>query len=99
MKDFHYLAPKRDRPSEVCVVSEAELLSGLGYLRNETFMEGQPHHKLSSYERRFLVQYYIEIDVSKQTLKLFDGVKNYEISNERGLRGLKDLLKKNYGKE
>jgi len=32
-----------DRPSKVCVVSEAEVLSSsLSYLRNKTLMEGQP---------------------------------------------------------
>jgi len=42
---------------------------------------------------------YIGIDVSKQTLKVFDGSKEYEVPNERGLKTLKKLLKKDYGKE
>jgi len=42
---------------------------------------------------------YIGIDVSKQTFKVFDGTKEYEVPNERGLKTLKKLLKKDYGKE
>ena len=45
------------------------------------------------------MNYYTGIDVSKQTLKMFDGTKDYEVPNERGLKTLKKLLKKNYGKE
>ena len=29
------------------------------------------------------MNYYTGIDVSKQTLKVFDGVKDYEVKNER----------------
>lgn len=43
--------------------------------------------------------YYIGIDVSKQTLKMFDGSKDYEVPNERGLKTLKKLIKRNDGKE
>jgi len=43
--------------------------------------------------------HYIGIDVSKQTLKMFDGSKEYEVPNERGLKTFKKLLKKDYGKE
>jgi len=42
---------------------------------------------------------YIGIDVSKQSLKMFDGAKDYEVPNERGLKAFKKLLKKNYSKE
>jgi transposase len=45
------------------------------------------------------MNYYTGIDISKQTLKMFDGTKDYEVPNERGLKTLKKLLKKNYGKE
>ena len=38
------------------------------------------------------------IDVSKQTLKVFDGTKEYDVSNDRGLKPLKKLFKKNYAK-
>ena len=31
---------------------------------------------------------YIGIDVSMQSLKLFDGKKEYEVPNERGLKNL-----------
>jgi hypothetical protein len=44
MKFIHQLAFEMDRPSKVCIVSEAEgLPSSLGYLRDETLMEGQPN--------------------------------------------------------
>jgi transposase len=43
--------------------------------------------------------YYTGIDVSKQSLKVFDGIKEYEVPNERGLKTFKKLIKKNYGKE
>ncbi len=43
--------------------------------------------------------YYIGIDVSKQSLAVFDGTKEYDVPNERGLKTLKKLMKKNYGKE
>ena len=43
--------------------------------------------------------YYIGIDVSKQSLAVFDGTKEYDVSNERGLKTLKKLFKKHYGKE
>lgn len=43
MSNPHELVPKMDRPSKVCVVSEAEEdSSSLGCRRNETRMEGQP---------------------------------------------------------
>jgi len=45
------------------------------------------------------MHYYIGIDVSKQSLAVFDGTKEYDVPNERGLKTLKKLLKKNYGKE
>jgi len=31
--------------------------------------------------------------------KVFDGIKNYEVPNERGLKTFKKLIKKAYGKE
>ncbi len=43
--------------------------------------------------------HYIGIDVSKQSLAIFDGTKEYDVPNERGLKTLKKLFKKNYGKE
>jgi transposase len=45
------------------------------------------------------MNYYIGIDVSKQTLKVFDGRKDYEVPNERGTKTLEKLIKRNYGKE
>jgi len=43
MSNPHELVPEMDRPSEICVVSEAEEgSSSLGCGRNETPMEGQP---------------------------------------------------------
>jgi hypothetical protein len=43
MSNPHELVPEMDRPSKVCVVSEAEEgSSSLGCGRNETLMEGQP---------------------------------------------------------
>jgi transposase len=45
------------------------------------------------------MNHYIGIDVSKQTLKMFDGSKDYEVPNERGTKTLKKLIKRNYGKE
>lgn len=45
------------------------------------------------------MNYYTGIDVSKQSLKVFDGIKEYEVTNERGLKTFKKLIKKNYGKE
>jgi transposase len=41
--------------------------------------------------------YCIGIDVSKQTLELWDGTHEEEVPNERGLTTLKKLLKKRYG--
>jgi transposase len=45
------------------------------------------------------MNYYTGIDVSKQTLKMFDGSKECEVPNEKGLKTFKKLLKKSYGKE
>jgi transposase len=41
--------------------------------------------------------YCIGIDVSKQSLELWDGTHEEEVPNEKGLRTLKKLLKKRYG--
>ena len=40
---------------------------------------------------------YIGIDVSKQSLELWDGTHEEEVPNERGLTTLKKLFKKRYG--
>jgi transposase len=40
---------------------------------------------------------YIGIDVSKQTLAVWDGTQEGEVPNEKGLKTLKNLLKKRYG--
>lgn len=45
------------------------------------------------------MNYYIGIDVSKQSLKMFDGVNEYEVPNEKSLKTFKKLLKKKYVKE
>jgi len=45
------------------------------------------------------MNYYTGIDVSKQTLKVFDGVKDYEVKNEKGMKAFKKALKERYGKE
>jgi transposase len=42
---------------------------------------------------------YIGIDVSKQSLELWDGIHEEEVPNEKGLTTLKKLLKKRYGGE
>ena len=42
---------------------------------------------------------YIGIDVSKQSLELWDGTQEGEVPNEKGLKTLKKLLKKRYGGE
>ena len=42
---------------------------------------------------------YIGIDVSKQSLELWDGTHEDEVPNEKGLKTLKKLLKKRYGGE
>jgi transposase len=42
---------------------------------------------------------YIGIDVSKQSLELWDGIHEEEVPNEKGLKTLKKLLKKRYGGE
>jgi len=42
---------------------------------------------------------YIGIDVSKQSLELWDGTHEEEVPNEKGLKTLKKLLKKRYGGE
>jgi len=42
---------------------------------------------------------YIGIDVSKQSLNLFDGIKDYEVPNEKSLKTLKKILNKAHGKE
>ena len=43
--------------------------------------------------------YCIGIDVSKQSLELWDGTHEEEVPNEKGLKTLKKLLKKKYGGE
>ena len=43
--------------------------------------------------------YCIGIDVSKQSLELWDGTQEGEVPNEKGLKTLKKLLKKRYGGE
>jgi transposase len=86
-----------DRPSKVCVVSEAEEgSSSLGCGRNETLMEGQPIAN-SPHTGRFRMTYCIGIDVSKQSLELWDGTQEGEVPNEKSLKTLKKLLKKRYG--
>ena len=42
---------------------------------------------------------YIGIDVSRQTLAVWDGTHEEEVPNEKGLKTLKKLLKKKYGGE
>ena len=42
---------------------------------------------------------YIGIDVSRQTLAVWDGTQEEEVPNEKGLKTLKKLLKKRYGGE
>ena len=42
---------------------------------------------------------YIGIDVSKQTLAVWDGTQEEEVPNEKGLKTLKKLLKKKYGEK
>ena len=42
---------------------------------------------------------YIGIDVSKQSLELWDGTHEEEVPNEKGLKTLKKLLKKRYGEK
>ena len=46
--------------------------------------------------RRFLMKYYIAIDVSKEVLSVFDGKKDLTFKNERGLRALKSYLKEKF---
>src|SRR5664280_876064 len=97
MSNPHELVRKMDRPSKVCVVSEAEEgSSSLGCGRNETLMEGQPITN-SPHTGRFRMTEYIGIDVSKQSLELWDGTHEEEVPNEKGLKTLKKLLKKKYG--
>ena len=43
--------------------------------------------------------YCIGVDVSKQSLELWDGTQEDEVPNEKGLKTLKKLLKKRYGGE
>ena len=45
------------------------------------------------------MNYYTGIDVSKQTLKVFDGVRDYEVKNEKGMKEFEKALKERYGKE
>src|SRR5450756_2532261 len=86
-----------DRPSKVCVVSEAEEgSSSLGCGRNETLREGQPITNSPHTAWRFRMTEYIGIDVSKQTLAVWDGAQEEEVPNEKGLKTLKKLLKKRY---
>lgn len=100
MSNPHELVRKMDRPSKVCVVSEAEEGSSrLGCGRNETCMEGQPIANSPHAARRFRMTEYIGIDVSKQTLAVWDGTHEEEVPNEKGLKTLKKLLKKKYGGE
>src|SRR5665647_1779360 len=40
---------------------------------------------------------YVGIDVSKESLELWDGTHEEEVPNEKGLKTLKKLLKKRYG--
>ena len=46
--------------------------------------------------RRFLMKYYIAIDVSKEVLSVFDGKKDLTFKNERGLRALKSYLREKF---
>src|SRR5450756_1339514 len=88
-----------DRPSKVCGGTEAEEgSSSLGCGRNETLMEGQPMTN-SPHMGRFRMTYCRGVDVSKQSLELWDGTHEEEVPNERGLKTLKKLLKKRYGGE
>jgi transposase len=99
MSNPHELVPEMDRPSKVCVVSEAEEgSSSLGCERNETLMEGQPIAN-SPHTGRFRMTYCIGVDVSRQSLELWDGTQEGEVPNEKSLKTLKKLLKKKYGGE
>jgi hypothetical protein len=62
-------------------------------------MEGQPIANSPHAARRFRMTEYIGIDVSKQTLAVWDGTQEDEVPNERRLTTLKKLLKKRYGTE
>jgi transposase len=46
--------------------------------------------------RRFLMNYYIGIDVSKEVLSAFDSKKELTFKNESGLKALKSYLKKRF---
>src|SRR5450756_2337641 len=59
-------------------------------------MEGQPIANSPHTARRFRMTEYIGIDVSKQTLAVWDGAQEEEVPNEKGLKTLKKLLKKRY---
>jgi len=99
MRSAHELVSKMDRPSKVCVVSEAEEgSSSLGCGPNETLMEGQPSAN-SPHMGRFRITYCTGIDVSKQSSEIWDGTREEEVPNERRLKILKKLLKKRYGTE
>src|SRR5450830_1753448 len=97
MSNPHELVPEMDRPSKVWGGSEAEEgSSSLGCERSETRMEGQPIAN-SPHTGRFRMTDDIGIDVSKQSLELWDGTQEEEVPNEKGLTTLKKLLKKRYG--
>lgn len=59
-------------------------------------MEGQPITDFP-HTGRFRMTYCIGIDVSKQSLQLWDGIHEDEVPNEKGLKDLKKLPKKKYG--
>jgi len=46
---------------------------------------------------RFRMAYCRGVDVSKQSLEIWDGTQEEEVPNEKGLTTLKKLLKKRYG--
>ncbi len=89
-----------DRPSKVWVVSEAEgLPSSLRYYEMKRLWKGNPTQTLLIKRKEVSMNNYIGIDVSKQTLKVFDGEKEYGVLNERGMKTFKKLLKENYGRK
>ena len=90
---------KTDRPStslnsirsEMVKATSACVITSLSYGKGMP-ITNSPNKTI----RRFLMKYYIAIDVSNKVLSVFDGKKDLTFKNERGLRALKSYLREKF---
>jgi len=67
--------------------------------RNDPLQQGQPIQTLLIQNEEVLfMENYIGVDISKQTLDIFDGERSYQVPNNAGLKDLKAHLREDFKK-